>query len=98
MSSSTIGDRTIVDGLFDTGISDALTDLALDLRWSFNHSADRLWQQLDPELWELTHSQVMRRRKRVAQGLGGGKSIKVLLKYADLLYLIRCLTKVPRWI
>ena len=33
-----------------------LTDLALDLRWSFNHSADQLWKQLDPELWELTHN------------------------------------------
>ena len=49
MSSSTCVDHSI-----DTTISDALTDLALDLRWSFNHSADRLWQQLDPELWELT--------------------------------------------
>ena len=51
MSSSTIGDRP-----FDKGVSDALTDLALDLRWSFNHSADQLWEQLDPELWELTHN------------------------------------------
>ena len=39
-----------------TAISDPLTDLALDLRWSFNHSADQLWEQLDPELWELTHN------------------------------------------
>ena len=37
-------------------ISDALTDLALDLRWSFNHSADQLWERLDPELWDLTHN------------------------------------------
>jgi starch phosphorylase len=37
-------------------VLDALTDLALDLRWSFNHSADRLWELLDPELWELTHN------------------------------------------
>lgn len=51
MDSSTIVDRSL-----DTTISDALTDLALDLRWSFNHSADELWQQLDPELWELTHN------------------------------------------
>jgi starch phosphorylase len=36
--------------------SDALTELALDLRWSFNHSADKLWEQLDPELWDLTHN------------------------------------------
>jgi starch phosphorylase len=47
---------TSVDYSPDTTISDALTDLALDLRWSFNHSADRLWQQLDPELWDLTHN------------------------------------------
>src|ERR1700733_12701608 len=40
----------------DAGIPDALTDLALDLRWSFNHSADQLWEQLDAELWELTHN------------------------------------------
>jgi hypothetical protein len=46
----------IVDRLLDTGVSDALTDLALDLRWSFNHSADQHWEQLDPELWELTHN------------------------------------------
>ncbi len=35
---------------------DPLTELALDLRWSFNHSADKIWQQLDPELWDLTHN------------------------------------------
>ena len=40
----------------DAVISEALTDLALDLRWSFNHSADQLWERLDPELWELTHN------------------------------------------
>jgi len=47
---------TYIDHPLDTTISDALTDLALDLRWSFNHAADRLWEQLDPELWELTHN------------------------------------------
>jgi len=36
--------------------SDALTELALDLRWSYNHAADHLWQQLDPELWALSHN------------------------------------------
>jgi len=40
----------------DIDVSDALTELALDLRWSFNHAADRVWQQLDAELWELTHN------------------------------------------
>src|SRR6476620_6547069 len=36
--------------------SDALTELALDLRWSYNHAADHLWQQLDPELWARSHN------------------------------------------
>ena len=34
--------------------SDALTQLALDLHWTWNHSADEVWKRLDPELWELT--------------------------------------------
>ena len=32
----------------DKTIAEALTELALDLRWSFNHSADHLWERLDP--------------------------------------------------
>jgi starch phosphorylase len=34
----------------------ALTEIALNLRWSWNHAADELWSQLDPELWELTRN------------------------------------------
>jgi starch phosphorylase len=33
-----------------------LAELALDLRWSWNHAADSLWQQLNAQLWELTHN------------------------------------------
>ena len=33
---------TYVDRSSNASISDALTDLALDMRWSFNHAADRL--------------------------------------------------------
>jgi starch phosphorylase len=40
----------------ETTTLDALTELALDLRWSFNHSADKLWERLDPDLWSLTHN------------------------------------------
>ncbi|HKM89331.1 MAG TPA: alpha-glucan family phosphorylase, partial [Candidatus Acidoferrales bacterium] len=40
----------------ESAISAALADLALDLRWSFKHSADKLWERLDPELWDLTHN------------------------------------------
>jgi CheY-like chemotaxis protein len=31
-----------------------LAELALDLRWTWSHASDALWQTLDPELWELT--------------------------------------------
>jgi starch phosphorylase len=36
--------------------SDLLAEVALNLRWSWNHSADQLWERLDPELWDLTHN------------------------------------------
>jgi starch phosphorylase len=35
---------------------DSLIELALDMRWSWNHAADEVWQQLDPDLWELTYN------------------------------------------
>ena len=35
---------------------DALAELALDVRWSWNHAADEVWRQLDPALWDLTHN------------------------------------------
>jgi len=31
-----------------------LTELALDLRWSWNHGADEVWQQLDADLRDRT--------------------------------------------
>lgn len=34
---------------------DALVELALDMRWAWNHATDEVWRQLDPELWDLTH-------------------------------------------
>ena len=35
---------------------ESLAELALDVRWSWNHKADALWKQLNPELWELTRN------------------------------------------
>jgi glycogen phosphorylase len=35
---------------------DALEELALDLRWSWDHSADKIWKRLDPVLWDFTHN------------------------------------------
>lgn len=35
---------------------EALTELALDTRWTWSHAGDALWRKLDPELWERTRS------------------------------------------
>jgi starch phosphorylase len=34
---------------------DSLVELALDMRWAWNHASDEVWRQLDPVLWDLTH-------------------------------------------
>ena len=35
---------------------DSLAELALDMRWSWNHATDEVWRQLDPALWEFRHN------------------------------------------
>jgi len=35
-----------------------LADLAFDLRWTGSQTAARLWERLDPEMWERTHNPV----------------------------------------
>jgi len=37
-------------------VMDSITELALNLDWSWSHAADDLWRQLDPELWGLAHN------------------------------------------
>ena len=41
---------TAIDG------AGALAELALDMRSSWNHATDRVWRDLDPVLWQLTHN------------------------------------------
>jgi len=35
---------------------DLLAELALDLRWSWNHAGDEVWEKIDPEIWRLTRN------------------------------------------
>jgi starch phosphorylase len=35
---------------------DALAELALDMRWTWNHGADEVWRALDSTLWEFTQN------------------------------------------
>lgn len=58
LSGSRVGSRSSIHDLLPTDIPgfEDLAELALDVRWSWNHAADPLWKQLDNEAWELTHS------------------------------------------
>ena len=57
MSKQTRASRPIYN-LLPTEIEgfDSLAELALDMRWSWNHATDEVWRQLDPELWEITQN------------------------------------------
>src|SRR5580704_4700625 len=35
---------------------ESLSQLALDMHWSWNHATDKVWRQLDHGLWEITHN------------------------------------------
>ena len=35
---------------------DSLAELALNMRSSWDHATDEVWQKLDPVLWERTHN------------------------------------------
>ena len=35
---------------------DSLAELALNMRSSWNHATDEVWQKLDPVQWERTHN------------------------------------------
>lgn len=67
---------------------DALARLALDMRWSWSHTTDELWELLDAELWELTHNpwvvlQTVSRDK-LAQQLSDSTFLKKLNKLVEL--------------
>jgi starch phosphorylase len=52
------GNDKPIDALLCAGVDgfDSLAELALDLRWSWNHATDEVWRQLAPELWEATQN------------------------------------------
>jgi starch phosphorylase len=76
----------------------SLAELALDMRWSWNHATDQVWRQLDPELWEMTQNPWV-----VLQTVSPGKLERVLANPAfrknmdDLLQARRQAAEVPAW-
>ena len=77
---------------------DSLAELALDMRWSWNHATDEVWRTLDPTLWELTQNpwvvlQTVSRDQieRVLADPGFRKNIE------DLLQAKRQAAETPAW-
>ena len=77
---------------------DSLAELALDLRWSWNHATDEVWRQLDSALWELTQNPWV-----VLQTVSKDKLQRVLADPAfrknidDLLQTKRQAAEAPAW-
>ena len=79
------------------GVS-SLVELALDMRWSWNHATDEVWRLLDPTLWELTQNPWV-----VLQTVSRDDLERVLhntsfrRKIDELLQARREATEVPAW-
>jgi starch phosphorylase len=69
---------------------DALAELALDLRWSWDHGADTIWRPLDPELWDRTRNPWI-----ILQTVGPGK-LKELAGKEDFCRRVKKLTQERR--
>ncbi len=76
-----------------------LTELAMDLRWTWNHSMDELWRRLDPALWERTfHPNVVLQsvsHEKIAQALADPGFCELL---ARLLQEKRAAETAPSWL
>ncbi len=77
---------------------DSLSELALDMRSSWNHASDQIWRRLDPVLWELTHNpwvvlQTVSREKlqHLLQDTAFHKNV------IDLVQIRRDTAKAPAW-
>jgi glycogen phosphorylase len=77
---------------------DSLAELALDMRWSWNHCTDEVWRLLDPTLWQLTQNPwvVLQTvsRDRLERLLADSAFRK---KVDDLLQATRSAADVPAW-
>lgn len=77
---------------------DALAELALDMRSSWNHATDQVWRQLDPELWQATRNpwvvlQTVSREK--LQGLLADPAFRK--DVGDLVQARRDAARAPAW-
>lgn len=77
---------------------DSLAELALDLRWSWNHATDEVWRQLDPALWDFTQNPwvvLQTVSKDKLQHVSADPAFRK--KVDDLLQEVRQAAKGPAW-
>jgi len=75
-----------------------LTELALNLHWTWNHGLDTLWEIIDPELWERSHNPwviLQNASKQRLDELEGNKDF--LRKLDQALEDHRCYHSEPSW-
>jgi starch phosphorylase len=99
-----MGERTrrciAKDGLTPVNAAgfDSLSELALDMRWSWNHAADKLWRQIDSGLWELTHNPWTVLQTTPREKIGRALSDSAFRKEVDdLLEVRRREASAPAW-
>jgi starch phosphorylase len=77
---------------------DSLAELALDLRWSWNHAADDVWRELDPALWEFTQNPWVVLQTVSKDKLQSTLSVPAFRKKVDgLVKAMRQAAKAPAW-
>jgi glycogen phosphorylase len=77
---------------------DSLAELALDMRWSWNHGADKIWRLLDPGLWKLTQNPWVILRTVSREKLENSLADSVFRKSVnDLLQAKRHAEETPAW-
>ena len=78
--------------------TELLRQLALDLRWSWNHATDAIWRELEPELWVRTRNPWV-----VMQNVSAKRLARVLAdpefrsRVASLVGATRAAAQAPAW-
>jgi starch phosphorylase len=77
---------------------DSLAELALDMRWSWNHATDEVWRQLDPDLWAITNNPWVVLQTASRDRIAGVLGDPVFRKHVDsLVASSRQAAEAPAW-
>ena len=77
---------------------DSLAELALNLRWSWNHATDQVWRRLEPELWDITQNPWVVLQTASRDRLEGALADPAFRKFVDgLVQARRQALEAPAW-